>query len=138
MYVNRFDDEAITLNATGDHPSGLSLLWDATNHCWVWRWARATTPISFTGTLSTGITCGRSAALPGGEVVFPRGLWAGNGSVNTARKITNATAKPTSGEWAIGDVVFNQAPAVGEPLAWICTAAGTPGTWAMTAPLVAA
>ena len=47
-----------------------------------------------------------------------------------------ATAAPTTGTWAVGDVVKNSAPAVaGAPgsqyviIHWICTVAGTPGTW---------
>lgn len=50
---------------------------------------------------------------------------------------TNATtAAPTSGSWQQGDFVRNSAPAELGPAGskyfihgWICTAAGTPGTW---------
>jgi hypothetical protein len=45
------------------------------------------------------------------------------------RKLSWATAAPTTQTWAVGDVVFNQAPAVGQPKGWRCTVAGTPGTW---------
>jgi hypothetical protein len=41
----------------------------------------------------------------------------------------NATAAPVNGTWAVGDRVFNSAPAVGQPKSWVCTVAGTPGTW---------
>lgn len=40
-----------------------------------------------------------------------------------------ATAVPATGTWKRGDHVFNSAPAVGSPKGWICTVAGTPGTW---------
>lgn len=47
-----------------------------------------------------------------------------------------ASAAPTSGTWARGDQIRNVAPAeLGTAggkyviTAWICTAAGTPGTW---------
>lgn len=47
-----------------------------------------------------------------------------------------ATAAPTTGTWAKGDVVRNSAPAeaggAGSKYViygWICSAAGTPGTW---------
>lgn len=47
-----------------------------------------------------------------------------------------ATAAPTTGTWAVGDVIRNSAPAeAGVALSkyviygWICTVAGTPGTW---------
>lgn len=46
------------------------------------------------------------------------------------------TAAPTSGSWGVGDKIDNSAPAVaGVALSryvitgWVCTAAGTPGTW---------
>jgi len=38
-------------------------------------------------------------------------------------------AAPTTGTWKLGDRVFNVTPAVGQPKSWICTVAGTPGTW---------
>jgi hypothetical protein len=45
------------------------------------------------------------------------------------RAVTYGTAAPTTGTWAVGDRVFNQTPAVGQPKSWVCTVAGTPGTW---------
>ena len=43
--------------------------------------------------------------------------------------ITYASAAPTSGSWNRGDRVLHSVPAVGSPKGWICTVAGTPGTW---------
>ena len=40
-----------------------------------------------------------------------------------------ASAAPTTGTWSLGDRVFNTAPSVGQPKGWLCTVAGTPGTW---------
>lgn len=42
---------------------------------------------------------------------------------------THASAAPTVGSWAVGDRVMNSAPTVGQPKSWVCTVAGTPGTW---------
>lgn len=39
------------------------------------------------------------------------------------------SAAPTTGTYAVGDRVLNSTPAVGQPKGWICTVAGTPGTW---------
>ena len=39
------------------------------------------------------------------------------------------TAPPTSGDWNVFDAVWNSAPAVGNPEGWVCTTAGSPGTW---------
>lgn len=47
------------------------------------------------------------------------------------------TAAPTSGTWAVGDIVYNRAPAAGGSLGWICTTAGTPGTWKTFAAIAA-
>ena len=38
-------------------------------------------------------------------------------------------AAPTTGTWAVGDRVWNTAPAAGGTLGWVCTTAGTSGTW---------
>lgn len=40
-----------------------------------------------------------------------------------------AAAVPATGTWSVGDRVFNSVPSVGQPKGWICTVAGTPGTW---------
>lgn len=42
------------------------------------------------------------------------------------------TAAPTTGTYKKGDCVLNQNPAVGGTTGWICTVAGTPGTWVAT------
>ncbi|MBX3358597.1 MAG: right-handed parallel beta-helix repeat-containing protein [Phycisphaeraceae bacterium] len=39
------------------------------------------------------------------------------------------TAAPASGAWVVGDMVTNSAPTTGSPIGWMCTAAGSPGTW---------
>jgi hypothetical protein len=40
-----------------------------------------------------------------------------------------SAAIPTTGTWAVGQRVIKSVPAVGQPKAWVCTVAGTPGTW---------
>ncbi|EMG39151.1 Pectate lyase superfamily protein [Desulfocurvibacter africanus PCS] len=40
-----------------------------------------------------------------------------------------ASSAPTLGYWRHGSLVWNTAPGVGQPLGWVCTAAGSPGTW---------
>lgn len=39
------------------------------------------------------------------------------------------TAAPSDGYWYVGAVVWNSAPAAGQPAGWMCTATGAPGTW---------
>ncbi len=48
----------------------------------------------------------------------------GNGNV-----VSWGTAAPIAGAWIQGDRSLNTAATVGQPKAWICTVAGTPGTW---------
>ncbi len=39
-------------------------------------------------------------------------------------------AAPTSGTYDVGDLVLNNAPSAGQAWAWVCTVAGSPGTFA--------
>jgi hypothetical protein len=48
------------------------------------------------------------------------------GAVHFGRK---DSAIPTTGTWVVGDVVYNSAPASAGYIGWVCTVAGTPGTW---------
>jgi len=41
----------------------------------------------------------------------------------------SGTAPPTTGTWVLGWRRWNSAPVAGENVGWICTVAGTPGTW---------
>lgn len=43
--------------------------------------------------------------------------------------MNHGTAAPTAGTWAVGRRVIQDVPAVGSPKGWVCTVAGTPGTW---------
>lgn len=45
------------------------------------------------------------------------------------RKTAYGTAAPTTGTWSLGDIVYHTAPTAGGFTGWICTTAGTPGTW---------
>jgi hypothetical protein len=47
----------------------------------------------------------------------------------TYNSLTYGVAAPTSGTWKDGDIVFNIAPVAGATIGWVCTTAGTPGTW---------
>lgn len=68
-----------------------------------------------------------------GVVVF--GELAGfDSSGNRLLKIYSS-APPTNSLYRVGDVVINNEPAVGEPYAWVCTTAGSPGTWTAMANL---
>lgn len=54
-----------------------------------------------------------------------------NGEITSflKRHWSSGAAVPTTGKWAIGDIRWNTFPSSGGPPGWICTEAGTPGTW---------
>lgn len=58
----------------------------------------------------------------------------GTGATLTAQtpRIVFGNAIPTAGTWAVGDNIINLVPSVGNPKSWVCTVAGTPGTWVST------
>lgn len=39
------------------------------------------------------------------------------------------SAAPTTGTYARGDIVYNTTPIPGSGIGWVCTSAGSPGTW---------
>jgi hypothetical protein len=39
------------------------------------------------------------------------------------------TAAPSSGNYSVGDVTWNMTPTAGGTMGWVCTTAGSPGTW---------
>lgn len=59
----------------------------------------------------------------------PVRIFAGSVSVDSENTTVYGTAAPSTLRWELGDRVINSAPTVGQPKAWVCSAAGTPGTW---------
>ena len=51
------------------------------------------------------------------------------GAGSTAKKLLSGAAIPAAGTWAVGDIILNTAPAASGFIGWVCTTAGTPGTW---------
>jgi len=50
-----------------------------------------------------------------------------------SKVVTWGTVAPTTGTWAVGDTCWNTAPTASTTPGWVCTTAGSPGTWtAMT------
>jgi hypothetical protein len=50
-------------------------------------------------------------------------------AVFEGRRLSRVGNPPNYGTWLRGDNVLNGAPAVGQPKGWVCTVAGSPGTW---------
>jgi hypothetical protein len=85
-----------------------------------------TAPLYYLSTQNTSWTFGRSTAPTSGVRIDP--LFVG-GAVN-GRNITFASAAPTTGgPYAVGEIVFNNGAAAGGKVGWVCTTAGSPGTW---------
>jgi hypothetical protein len=49
--------------------------------------------------------------------------------LGTIATISYATTIPVAGTWRRGDIVYNSTPSAGGTIGWVCTTAGTPGTW---------
>ena len=47
----------------------------------------------------------------------------------TKNPVLQLYGPPTTGTWRRGDIVYNYEPSPGGYVGWVCTAAGTPGTW---------
>jgi hypothetical protein len=43
--------------------------------------------------------------------------------------VGHSTAPPQTGTWEHGALIYNAAPSPGQPIGWVCTAGGAPGTW---------
>lgn len=52
-----------------------------------------------------------------------------NNVQNDTFQSTKQSAVPTTGTWRVTDVVMNSVPTSGQPAGWVCSVAGTPGTW---------
>jgi hypothetical protein len=59
----------------------------------------------------------------------PRDVFAGRNLNLVGHPITYGSAAPVANAHVAGEIVFNDTPAATSPLGWVCTAAGTPGTW---------
>ena len=56
--------------------------------------------------------------------------WLGNGfTMGTTHYQGAGTAAPTTGTWDRGNIVWNEQPASGQPIGWVCVGGGSPGTW---------
>ena len=45
-------------------------------------------------------------------------------------KMSSGYSKPKPGFHERSEIIWNQEPSVGQPIGWVCVAAGDPGTWA--------
>jgi hypothetical protein len=62
-----------------------------------------------------------------GVTAFP--YYSSGISPTRSNSSNSASATPTNGYWAVGSLVWNTGVTAGGSPGWICTTAGTPGTW---------
>lgn len=56
--------------------------------------------------------------------------WFDNGlTMGTTHYQTVGTAAPTTGTWDRGNIIWNEQPASGKPIGWVCVSGGSPGAW---------
>lgn len=94
-------------------------------------WLFATTSAITVDTTSLSFTAVLASGLFGGEVTGTDFNATGlTGAVSASRYVGATTGGPPStGTFAIGDFVVARNATAGQPNFWICTVAGSPGTW---------
>jgi len=100
----------------------------STENAWVIQYADAVAfePIRY---LNSAATLYTDKGLTG--PVFQNGYGIRNfgDAAGSAKVRLLAALAPVSGTYQVGDIVYNNAPAAGGTIGWVCTTAGTPGTW---------
>jgi hypothetical protein len=125
-------DTSMTVQTFGAATSEGSLTawkfqFNSTEKAWFLQYANtaAFTPIAY---LNSSASLYTLKAFTG--PVFQNGYAVrASGGINTALVRMLGTVAPTTGTWVVGDIVYNSAPAAGGFIGWVCTTAGTPGTW---------
>jgi hypothetical protein len=74
---------------------------------------------------TTQVNVADRSVLP--SQVLDNGFFAN--AVFEGRRLSRVGNPPNYGTWLRGDNVLNGAPAVGQPKGWVCTVAGSSGTW---------
>jgi len=128
-----FNDSSMTAQSWGASSENSStdawkLKFDNTNNAWKLQFGNSAyfEPIRYINSAATLYT---AKGLTG--PVFQNGYGVRNvgDTVGTAKARLLGTAAPVSGTYEVGDIIYNSAPAAGGTIGWVCTTAGTPGTW---------
>ncbi len=87
--------------------------------------------IQHANAFSYAIATNQQAYYPNATFTMPEGaaLGAPGESISELVRLYTGVAAPTTGAHVVNEIVFNKTPALGDPLLWRCTTAGTPGTW---------
>jgi hypothetical protein len=103
--------------------------WAKTLGRWGYQWAGAAFPRFL-------MLYDRNATIANG---YGRNLDTTNGAIGLGEHYVGeynimkyrgyASSAPVSGDYIIGDIVWNTSPVAGGTIGFVCTTAGTPGTW---------
>ena len=119
---------AYTFGALSESPTldAWKLKFDNANNAWTWQYANSALvqPLSYINSSATAYT---NKGLTG--PVFQNGYAVTNTGVASVKVRLLGAAAPTTGTYEVGDIVYNSAPVAGGSIGWVCTTAGTPGTW---------
>ena len=120
-----------TVGCGCDSGSGIERAYAGTG----WQMISRTIIPQSAGTLSLGIVGVNIQSIQIEDLSFRYGMSSvpatdSFGSVDISGKsVVFATAIPATGTWVRGSIVKNSSPSVGSPKGWVCTVAGSPGTW---------
>lgn len=128
----------LAVNTTGNGTDTQIGFWQASSGCFVDTYGGQDADVSIMRTTSLTKLVdfdNYPAKVPAGQFVLPQTHWVNLGGA--AKRVTNsyAAAAPTSGTWAVGNIVYDTAPVSGGYLGWVCTVAGTPGKWSTWGPI---
>lgn len=87
----------------------------------------ASQPFTWSNSSSTGVIIAYGSYSSGSGRVY-EGIQRTSGSF-IPRTVGWASAAPTTGTYTAGEVIMNTANTAGQPMGWICSSGGTPGTW---------
>jgi hypothetical protein len=99
---------------------------DVTTHTFRNNYASGVTDYGFRATTAAACREWDNNDLAG---TLGRSLNAPTSGAGRVAPQTFGTAAPTTGAHIVGEVVWNTAPAASGTIGWVCTTAGTPGTW---------
>jgi len=102
-----------------------------------WAVASYSTNASAGNTLGVKFYVGNTATPNSIDIAYvgctfgSKGILLASDAISTPNqpKVVWRSAFPTTGTWAVGDIVYNTVPTAGGTIGWVCTTAGTPGTW---------
>ena len=101
------------------------LKFNNTSKCWTVQFANSASyePLSFFNSLSARTAVGTGPLIGGNN----SGYYVGTAAAPVLRGF--ASAAPVAGAYVVGDIIYNNAPVAGGTIGFVCTTAGTPGTW---------